>query len=138
MWGSARSTISPSSSRIRRSTPCAAGCCGPKLIEWLSISTVFVVVPVSGTVVSLIRSVLRPGGLDFFVTRQGRDRFPWRHEIKTPEILSQADGFVYHRLPFFIVTHLDIAGQREILAHRMTFEPVIGQDPPQVGLTGED
>src|SRR5690349_20954913 len=30
--GSARSTTSPSSSRTRRSTPWAAGCCGPKLI----------------------------------------------------------------------------------------------------------
>ena len=28
--GSARCTTSPSISRIRRSTPCAAGCCGPK------------------------------------------------------------------------------------------------------------
>src|SRR5579862_731502 len=30
--GSTRSTISPSSSSTKRSTPCAAGCCGPKLI----------------------------------------------------------------------------------------------------------
>src|SRR5215831_13072439 len=32
MCGSTRSTTSPSSSSTRRSTPCAAGCCGPKLI----------------------------------------------------------------------------------------------------------
>src|SRR5262245_6807906 len=32
MCGSTRSTISPSSSSTRRSTPCAAGCCGPKLM----------------------------------------------------------------------------------------------------------
>src|SRR5215207_10513250 len=30
--GSTRSTTSPSSSSTSRSTPCAAGCCGPKLI----------------------------------------------------------------------------------------------------------
>src|ERR1700761_8619817 len=30
--GSTRSTTSPSSSSTRRSTPCAAGCCGPKLM----------------------------------------------------------------------------------------------------------
>jgi hypothetical protein len=52
MCGSARATISPSISRIRRSTPCAAGCCGPKLMAWLSNSTVLV--DFSGTVVSLI------------------------------------------------------------------------------------
>src|SRR5260221_4337024 len=32
MCGSARWITSPSSSSTRRSTPCAAGCCGPKLI----------------------------------------------------------------------------------------------------------
>src|SRR3954452_7240285 len=32
MCGSTRSTISPSSSSTSRSTPCAAGCCGPKLM----------------------------------------------------------------------------------------------------------
>jgi hypothetical protein len=31
MCGSTRSTTSPSSSRTSRNTPCAAGCCGPKL-----------------------------------------------------------------------------------------------------------
>src|SRR5215510_14588956 len=30
MWGSAFRMTSPSSSSTRRSTPCAAGCCGPK------------------------------------------------------------------------------------------------------------
>src|ERR1044071_7309525 len=32
MCGSTRVTTSPSSSSTRRSTPCAAGCCGPKLM----------------------------------------------------------------------------------------------------------
>src|SRR5690348_16810490 len=32
MCGSTRSTTSPSSSSTSRSTPCAAGCCGPKLM----------------------------------------------------------------------------------------------------------
>ena len=31
MCGSARRTVSPLSSSTKRSTPCAAGCCGPKL-----------------------------------------------------------------------------------------------------------
>src|ERR1700761_377107 len=36
--GSTRSTTSPSSSSTRRSTPCAAGCCGPKLIVKLRVA----------------------------------------------------------------------------------------------------
>jgi hypothetical protein len=32
IWGSARSTTLPSSSSTSRNTPCAAGCCGPKLM----------------------------------------------------------------------------------------------------------
>src|SRR3954452_11951190 len=38
MCGSTRSTTSPSSSRTRRSTPWAAGCCGPKLMVKLRSS----------------------------------------------------------------------------------------------------
>src|SRR6476619_954936 len=38
MCGSTRSTTSPSSSSTRRNTPCAAGCCGPKLMVKLRIS----------------------------------------------------------------------------------------------------
>src|ERR1700730_4643242 len=41
MCGSTRSTTSPSSSSTRRSTPCAAGCCGPKLIVKLRVGTSF-------------------------------------------------------------------------------------------------
>src|SRR4029077_9602451 len=38
MCGSTRSTTSPSSSSTRRNTPCAAGCCGPKLMVKLRSS----------------------------------------------------------------------------------------------------
>src|SRR6476469_4623025 len=38
MCGSTRSTTSPSSSSTRRRTPCAAGCCGPKLMVKLRSS----------------------------------------------------------------------------------------------------
>lgn len=37
MWGSARRISSPFSSRMRRNTPCAAGCWGPKLTAVLVI-----------------------------------------------------------------------------------------------------
>src|SRR5690606_2080888 len=42
MCGSARCTISPSSSSTSRSTPCAAGCCGPKFsVQFLMSATTF-------------------------------------------------------------------------------------------------
>src|SRR4029079_11979065 len=36
MWGSQRTTVSPSSSSTRRSTPCVAGCCGRMLMSMCS------------------------------------------------------------------------------------------------------
>jgi hypothetical protein len=36
-----------------------------------------------------------------------------------------------------VVAQLDIPGERKILAQRMTFEAVIGQDAAQVGIVGE-
>src|SRR5918994_3933951 len=47
--GSTRSTTSPSSSSTRRSTPCAAGCCGPKLIVKLRmLCSVICRIPANG------------------------------------------------------------------------------------------
>src|SRR5450756_978259 len=47
IWGSTRSTTSPSSSSTRRSTPWAAGCCGPKLMVKLrsAVSAIYVTIP---------------------------------------------------------------------------------------------
>src|SRR5689334_22345172 len=39
MCGTQRTTVSPSSSSTRRSTPCVAGCCGPMLISMCSPSS---------------------------------------------------------------------------------------------------
>ena len=39
MCGMQRTTVSPSSSSTRRSTPCVAGCCGPMLISMCSPSS---------------------------------------------------------------------------------------------------
>ena len=36
MWGTALTTVSPSSLRTMRSTPCVAGCDGPMLIVMMS------------------------------------------------------------------------------------------------------
>ena len=40
-------------------------------------------------------------------------------------------------LLLLVVAHLDIAGQREILAQRMPLEAVIGQDAAQIGMVAE-
>src|SRR5208337_1482669 len=177
--GSARSTTSPSSSSTRRSTPCAAGCCGPKLIAWLSISTVLrpgvccstpsgrmrwsdsglrlsscaspwaTPGATSGMTVSAMSSALRvsrPGGRRAFggarevhllVARQRGHAFPRREEVERPPVLRHLDRFVDDFLAVLVVAALDIAGQREVLAHRMAGEAVVGQDAAQVGLAGK-
>jgi len=40
-------------------------------------------------------------------------------------------------LLILVVAQLDIAGEREILAQRMTFEAVIGQDSAQIRIVRE-
>src|SRR5574343_577249 len=99
MCGSARWTTSPSSSRTRRSTPCAAGCWGPKLRVKLRISAMGRV-PV-GIFAHDARGVFARGN---------------RHRLVDDTRLIR------------IVAHLDITGDREILAERMPDEAVIGQD----------
>jgi hypothetical protein len=47
------------------------------------------------------------------------------------------DRLVDHPLDFVVVAHFDKAGQREVLAQRMTVETVIGQDAAQVRMAGE-
>jgi hypothetical protein len=38
-----------------------------------------------------------------------------------------------HTLLFVVVAHFDVAGQREVLAQRMTVKTIIGQDAAQSG-----
>src|SRR3546814_2786147 len=39
---------------------------------------------------------------------------------------------------FVVVAHLDVTRHREILAHRMAFEAVIGENPPQVRMVRKE
>src|SRR3954465_261590 len=122
MCGSTRSTISPSSSSTRRRTPCAAGCCGPKLMVKLR------------RFCSVIRLSLR-----LFVAGQRHvsSALPRRQEIEIAEFLGESHLVVDHALLLVVVAHLDEAGQREILAQRMALETVVGEDAPHVGMAGE-
>ena len=60
-----------------------------------------------------------------------------RQEIEIAELLLQLDRLVDHALRLVVVTHLDEAGQREILAQRMALEAVVGEDAAQVRMAGE-
>ena len=62
---------------------------------------------------------------------------PRAKEIEAAEFLLQLHRLVDDALLLFVVAQLDIAGQRKILAQRMTFEAVIGQDAAQIGMIGE-
>src|SRR6185437_1482120 len=123
MCGSQRSTISPSISTTSRSTPCAAGCCGPKFMVSVLIST-------SDMSARLGR---------FLVARQDPldAAFPGTQEVEPPELLGKLDRLVDHALLHIVPAHLDEAGQREVLAQRMALEAVVSQDPPQIGMVGE-
>ena len=72
-----------------------------------------------------------------FIARQRQHAFPWRLEVEVAEILRQLDRLVHHGPTIDVVADLDIAGQREILAQRVSFESVVGEDAPQVGLVRE-
>ena len=85
---------------------------------------------------SLLRR--RASGVRLLVARQRGHRLPRREEIEGAEILRQLDRLIDDLLAVLVVADLDIAGQREILAQRMTLEAVIGQDAAQIGLAGED
>src|SRR5882757_3669306 len=93
MCGSAFWITSPSISSTRRSTPCAAGCCGPKFIVRLRISATAVPAQ-QRRVVAVI------------VADDARHERAW----------LDAHRFVHHPLERRVVAHLDVADQRKVLA----------------------
>ncbi len=107
-------------------------------MEWLSISTI------ARRGASRFAHAVQPFacsarlGEHLFIAGQGGHRLPGRQEVEAAEILGQHHRFVDDLLAVLVVADLDIAGQREILAQRMTLEAVIGQDAAQVRLAVED
>ena len=51
-----------------------------------------------------------------------------------PELLRQLERLRHHALLRRVVPALDEAGQRKVLAQRVTLEAVVGQDAAQVGV----
>src|SRR3546814_3273747 len=78
-------------------------------------------------------------GLCLFIARQHiGSAFPWGREIKGTEVLRELDRLVHYALRFFGIAHLNITGERKVLALRMTLEPIVRQDTAQVAVAGED
>ena len=63
--------------------------------------------------------------------------FPRHQEIEAPEVLRKRDRLIDHALLGFGVAQLDMAGQREVLALRIAFEAIVGEDPAQVRIAGK-
>src|SRR5690606_12562572 len=104
---------SPSISSTKRSTPCAAGCCGPKLTVKRSISGIARILE-RGRVAVVVANHLRHDGARLDAHR------------------------LVHDAPLLrVVAHLDVAAHWEILTERMSDETVIGQDAAKIGMTAE-
>src|SRR5688572_10385598 len=112
MCGSALWITSPSISSTRRSTPCAAGCCGPKFSVKLWIS--------------VMAARPRSAGGTFLA-----DHF--RH--RDPRL--DADRLLDDAAPPRVVAHFHVTGQREVPADRVADEAVVREDAPQVRVPAE-
>src|ERR1700754_393241 len=102
MCGSAFWMVSPSISSTRRSTPCAAGCCGPKF------SVKFWISGIAGRILEIVLvAVVAPDDL--------------RHESARLDAHRLVDDAALYR----IVADLDVADQWEIFAERVADESVV-------------
>src|SRR5574343_379359 len=106
--GSARWTTSPSNSSTRRSTPWAAGCCGPKFRVKLRISAMCRI----------------PVGV-------------FAHDARGVLARLDGDRLIDHPCLIGVVTHFYVTGNREVFAEWVADETVIGQDTTQVIVTNE-
>src|SRR5690242_1061258 len=114
MCGSALVMISPSISSTRRSTPWAAGCCGPKFMVKFWIS-------------GILGCLLGRLVVTRVVADDARHQYPG----------LDAHRLVHHPLLLLVVAHLHVAGQGEVLAERVADEAVVGEDAAQVRVAVE-
>src|SRR5688572_7704980 len=118
--GSARSITSPSSSSTRRSTPCAAGCCGPKLSVKLRISAT------SGPGLRARSGADSGGGSRAWrsILERSLVTVVLADHARHERARLDGDRLVDDTALGWIVLHLDVADQREVLAERMADEAV--------------
>src|SRR4029453_13332139 len=115
--GSAFWMTSPSSSSTRRSTPCAAGCCGPKFSVKLRIPATNVGLCLRCGVSRADRRVLERRLVAVVLADDAR------HE----RARLDRHGLVHDAALRRVVSDLDVADQREVLAERMPDETVVGE-----------
>src|ERR1700741_2688145 len=101
MCGSALVITSPSISSTRRSTPCAAGCCGPKFSVKFWISGI-----------ARILEIGFVAGIAANPPRRQRARLDRRGPVRDTPFLR-------------VVAHFAVADQRKILAERMADEAIV-------------
>lgn len=81
-------------------------------------------------------------GSDFLAGRMSVPKvwelFPRRVQLKASELLRQLQWLDDDAFLLVVVAHFHIATEREVFAERMSFESVIGEDPSQVGMVGEE
>src|SRR5688572_27596904 len=120
--GSAFWMTSPSSSSTRRSTPCAAGCCGPKFsVKFLISATA------AGSLTDADGRILQLGVVAVVLADDAR------HE----RARLDGHGLIDDAALRSVVLHFDVPDQREILAERMADEAVIGEEATQIGMPVE-
>src|SRR6185295_3963941 len=112
MCGSAFWITSPSISSTRRSTPWAAGCCGPKFSVKLWNSGI-------AARPRRARRALLPDHL-------------WHRHAR-----HNADRLVDDAAARRVIADLHVTGKRKILAERMADEAVVREYPPQVRVAAE-
>src|ERR1044071_6787481 len=128
MCGSAFWITSPSISNTRRSTPCAAGCWGPKFSVKLRISA-------TGGASSLFGQ--RIGSADGNVLELLLVAVVFADDTRHQRARLDAHRLVHHTALGRVVLHLDVADQREVATERMADETVVGQQAAQIGVTLE-
>src|SRR3546814_21159942 len=72
------------------------------------------------------------------VFRSGVARIVADHPRHQHARLDRGHRLLHHALLLGVVANLDVADEREILAERMAYEAVVGQDPAQVRVALED
>src|SRR6478736_5181987 len=111
--GSALMMVSPSISSTRRSTPWAAGCCGPKFSVKLRMSATTAILQFR-----LVAGVVAD-------------------HARYQRAIDDLHRLVHHALLVGVVAHFDIAHQREVLAEGMPDETVVRQNAAQVRVAVE-
>src|SRR6476620_3546648 len=56
------------------------------------------------------------------------DALPGAFEVEGAELLRQLHRLVHHAFLVVVVAHLDVAGEREVLAQWVALEAVVGED----------